>query len=70
MALRASVTGGCRASTGCMSAMRQELHTWWSCYQAGLRPAPGLIRADAAGITARKQTCPYRLTVHCAPGVA
>lgn len=68
--LRVSVTGGCRASTGCMSAMREELHLVELLPEAGLRPAPRLIRADAAGITARKQTCPYKLTVHCAPGVA
>jgi hypothetical protein len=46
VALRASVIGGCRACTGCMSAMREELyHLADLLPEAGLRPAPGLIRA-------------------------
>ena len=50
MALRASAIGGRRADTRCMSAMREELHHLADLLpEAGLRPAPELIRAHAAG---------------------
>jgi hypothetical protein len=48
-ALRASAIGGCRACTGCISAMRQELHHLADLLPDGLRPAPGLIRTHTAG---------------------
>ncbi len=59
MALRASAIGGCRACTGCMSAMREELHHLVDLLpEAGLRPAPDWSAGMRPGITARKQTCP------------
>ena len=71
MALRASAVGGCRACTGCMSAMREELHHLVDLLpEAGLRPAPGLIRAHAAGEHGPETDLPFFASFEAGPDPA
>ena len=70
VASRASAIGGCRACTGCMSAMREELH-----HLADLLPRPdcgqppGLIRAHAAGDHGPETDLPFA-SVEAGPDLA
>jgi hypothetical protein len=58
VASRASAIGSYPACDGCMSAIREEpRHLVDLLPEAGLRSAPGLIRAHAAGDRGRKETC-------------
>ena len=71
MALRASAIGGCRACTGCMSAMREELHHLADLLpEAELRPAPGLIRARAAGDHGPETDLPFFASFEAGPDLA
>ena len=71
MASRASAIGGCRACTGCMSAMREELHHVVDLLpEAGLRPAPGLIRAHAAGDHGPETDLPFVASSEADPDLA
>jgi len=71
VAWRASATEGCRACTGCMSAMREELHHLVDLLpEAGLRPAPGLIRAHAAGEHGRERELPFFASFEADPDLA
>jgi hypothetical protein len=54
VASRVSAIAGCRACARCMSAMREELHHLADLLpEAGLRPAPGLIRCTPEVVRSR-----------------
>jgi hypothetical protein len=64
-------SGACRACTGCMSAMREELHHLADLLpEAGLRPAPGLIRAHAAGDHGPGRDLPFVASSAAGPDLA
>ena len=71
MALRASAIGGCRACTGCMSAMREELHHLADLLpEAGLRPTPGLIRAHPGRGSRPGRDLPFFASFEADPDLA
>jgi hypothetical protein len=71
VALRVSAIGGCRACTGCMSAMREEQHHLVDLLpEAGLRPAPRLIRGHAAGDHGSETDLPFFASSEAGPDLA
>jgi hypothetical protein len=71
VALRSSVIEGCRAHTGCMSAMREELHHLVDLLpEAELRPALELIRAHAAGDHGPERDLPFFASFEADPDLA
>ena len=71
VASRASAIEGCRASTRCISAMREELHHLVDLLpEAGLRPALELIRAHAAGDHGPERDLPFFASSEADPDLA